>query len=187
MRAALAVFAASMLVTGPALADGDITDGLYFGVGLGDFSTGIDDLSDVDEANLDFDSDESARKVFVGWRFNRFMAVQVDRVDFERSVDAQNALDVFSTRTDGFAPSLVGTLPLGPIELFARGGILWYDLTIDRNNTPLADSSDRDPIFGAGIGFTIAERLNLRAEYEVVEIDGLDDPNAVWLTAAWRF
>lgn len=186
MRAALAAFAASVLVTGPAFAD-DNTDGLYFGVGLGDFSTGIDDLSNVDEANLDFDSDESARKVFVGWRFNRFMAVQVDRVDFERSVDAQNTLDVFSTRTDGFAPSLVGTLPLGPIELFARGGILWYDLTIDRNNTSLADNSERDPIFGAGIGFTIAERLTLRAEYEVVEIDGLDEPNAVWLTAAWRF
>jgi OmpA-OmpF porin, OOP family len=188
MRDVLAIFAlaSSVCFTAPAFADDDHT-GLYLGIGLGDFSTGVDDISDVDEANLDFDSDESARKIFAGWRFNRFMAMQIDRIDFERSVDARDALNVFSTQAEGFAPSVVGTLPLGPVELFARGGILWYDLSIDRNDTSLADLSDRDPIFGAGIGFTIAERLNLRAEYEVVEIDGLDDPNAVWLTAAWRF
>ena len=189
MRAALAifVFASSVLLTTPALADDNDPGGLYLGIGLGDFSTGIDDIGDVDDANLEFDSDEAARRIFAGWRFNRFLALQIDRVDFERSVDARNALNVVSTQAEGFAPSVIGTLPIGPLEIFARGGILWYDLTIDRNNTSLADNSDRDPIFGAGIGFTIAERLNLRAEYEVVEIDGLDDPNAVWLTAAWRF
>jgi hypothetical protein len=81
----------------------------------------------------------------------------------------------------------VGTLPLGPVEVFARAGILWYDIEIDRNNTALADNSSRDPVFGAGIGANLGEHLNLRAEYEVVEIDGLDDPKAVWVTAAWRF
>ena len=187
MRGALAVAAASVLMARPALAQGDNTDGLYIGVGLGDFSTGVDDISDVDEANLDFDSDENARKVFAGWRFNRFFSAQLDWVDFERSVDARNALNVFATQSEGIAPSIVGTLPIGPIELFGRAGILWYDLEVERNNTSLLDNSDDSPIFGAGIGFTIARRVNLRAEYEVVEIDGLDDPNAVWLTAAWRF
>jgi hypothetical protein len=187
MRAVLAFFTASVLATAPAFADDDNAGGLYLGIGLGDFSTGVDDSSDVDEANLDFESDESAQKIFAGWRFNRFVALQIDRVDFAQSVDARDALNVFATRAEGFAPSVVGTLPLGPLELFARGGILWYDLTIDRNDTSLADDSNRDPIFGAGIGFNFARRLNLRAEYEVVEIDGLDDPNAVWLTAAWRF
>jgi hypothetical protein len=187
MRAVLALLAASVLATAPARADDDNTGGFYFGVGLGDFSTGADDSSDVDAANLDFQSDESAQTIFAGWRFNRFVALQLDRVDLERTVDARNALNIFATEAEGFAPSFVGLLPLGPVELFARGGILWYDLEIARNDNSLADSSDRDPIFGAGIGFTIAERLNLRAEYEVVEIDGLDDPNAVWLTAAWRF
>src|SRR6185503_20062494 len=146
MRAVLVLFAASVLATAPALADDDDTDGLYFGVGLGDFSTCVDDLSDVAEANVDFQSDESARKMFAGWRFNRFMALQIDRVDFERSADARNALNVFATEAQGFAPSFVGLLPLGPVELFARGGILWYDLEIARNDISLADSSDRDPI-----------------------------------------
>jgi hypothetical protein len=155
MRAALVLFAASVLAAAPALADDDNLNGFH--------------------------------RIFAGWRFNRFVALQIDHVDFEqRYVDARDSLNNFSTEAEGFAPSFVGLLPLGPVELFARGGLLWYDLEIARN-TSLADSSERDSIFGAGIGFTIAERLNLRAEYEVVEIDGLDDPNAVWLTAAWRF
>jgi len=31
------------------------------------------------------------------------------------------------------------------------------------------------------------ERLTLRLEYEVVDLDTLNDTDAVWLTAAWRF
>jgi hypothetical protein len=189
MRALVTVLVLSALLASPARAQdrGGNAEGLYLGAGLGDFSTDIDDISDVDEADLDFDADNNAHKLFAGWRFNRFVALQVDWIDFERSRDARDQLNVFTTRSEGIAPSVVGTLPLGPIELFARAGILWYDLEIDRNDTSLADNSDRDPIFGAGIGFTVARRVNLRAEYEVVEIDGLDDPNAVWLTAAWRF
>lgn len=186
MRALL--LAAASVLTSTAWAQGeDNTDGFYLGAGLGDFSTDIDELDDVDDVDLDFDSDENARKLFAGWRFNRFIAVQLDFVDFERSRDARDALNVVSTRSDGIAPSVVGTLPLGPIELFARAGILWYDLEIESGNTALVDDSDRDPIFGAGIGVTLAERVSLRAEYEVVEIDQLDDSHAVWLTAAWRF
>jgi len=187
MRAVLILFAASALAAAPAFAEDDDVEGFYFGVGVGDFSTGVDESSGVDGTNLDFQSDDTAQTIFAGWRFNRFMALQIDRVDFERSVNARDAGNIFSAEAEGFAPSFVGLLPLGPVELFARGGLLWYDLETGRNATAPADSRDRDPIFGAGIGFTIAERLNLRAEYEVVEIDGLDDPNAVWLTAAWRF
>jgi hypothetical protein len=62
-------------------------------------------------------------------------------------------------------------------------------VTKDEANLELDSASpgangDRAAMFGAGVGVTIAERLNLRAEYEVVEIDGLDDPNAIWVTAA---
>jgi hypothetical protein len=188
MRAVLAFVVATALAATPAFAQGDNTDGLYFGIGFGDFSTSIDDIGAADEPHLDFASDDdSATKLFAGWRFNRLVAVQVDRIVFERSVDTSDALNVLSTEAAGFGPSLVGTLPLGPLELFARAGVFWYDVEIERNETSLSTYSDRDPIFGAGIGLTIAERLNLRAEYEVVEIDGLDHPNAVWVTAAWRF
>jgi hypothetical protein len=177
-----------LLLASPAFAQDDDTDGFYLGAGLGDFSVDtdeLDELSDLDDVNLDFDSDESARKAFVGWRFNRFFATQLDIVDFGRSQAGANELRV-STSSEGVAPSIVGTLPLGPVELFLRGGILWYDLSIE-SNTEVFDDSDRDPVFSTGVGFTVAEKLNLRLEYEVVDIDTFDDAHAVWLNAAWRF
>ncbi|HZF29487.1 MAG TPA: porin family protein [Gammaproteobacteria bacterium] len=182
------VAAALLLAAGPALAADDKgnPEGFYLGVGLGEFSTQIDDISNVDNVNLDFDSDESARKIFAGWRFNRFVAVQLDQYDFQRSNVAINLLDV-SADTKGTAGSIVGTLPLGPVELFARAGEIWYDVNVDVDGRRSIDSSGHDPVYSAGIGFTVAKRLNLKAEYERIKISDFDDANAVWLSAAWRF
>lgn len=179
---------AALLLASPAFGqdlDDDNTQGFYLGAGVGDFSTGADDIEDVDLSELDFDTDSSAAKIFGGWRFNRFFAAQLDIVDFGRSQAAANQLNV-STESEGIAPSIVGTLPLGPVELFLRGGVLFYDLSIESDNDAYDDSSN-DPVFSTGIGVTVAERLNLRLEYEVVDIDQLDDSHAVWLNAAWRF
>ena len=180
--AAALAFAAS-----PAFAaDEGNHQGLYLGVGLGEFSTQIDDINNVDDVNLDFDSDEDATKIFAGWRFNRFLSVQLDQYDFDRSNTAINLLDV-SADTKGTAASIVGTLPLGPIELFARAGEIWYDVNVDVDGQREIDASGHDPVYSAGIGFTVAKRLNLKAEYERINISDFSDANAVWLSAAWRF
>jgi hypothetical protein len=181
--------AALLLMSGAALAQEDEDRGFYVGGGLGDFSADIDEISDVDDADLDFDADDNAVRLYGGWRFNRFFAVQADHYDFGRSSAAAGALSV-STDTKGFAPSVVGTLPLGPIELFARAGVVFYDLELnvdDDNNDISLDESGEDLVYSAGIGFTILERLNLKAEYEVIEISELDDADAVWISANWRF
>jgi len=44
--------------------------------------------------------------------------------------------------------------------------------------SPVVDDSDCDPLFGVGIGVTLAQRIDLRAEYEVVEIDQPEDSHA---------
>jgi opacity protein-like surface antigen len=172
---------ATMLAATPALADEN--SGLYVGAGLGDFSTEIDDIGDVD---IDFDEDSDATKIFAGWRFNRFLAVQLDYIDFGGSTAALDLLEIESD-TKGLAPSVVGTLPLGPVEVFARAGVLFYDLEVTSNGTELIDESGQDLVYGAGLGLTLLERLALRLEYEIVDISELDDAEAVWITAAWRF
>ncbi len=108
--------AALLLAAGPALAqdDDNNTDGFYIGAGLGEFSTEIDEISDVDDVDIDFDTDEDATKIFAGWRFNRFFAAQLDQYDFSDSNIAVNSLPLTQS-LDGTAASVVGTLPLGPI------------------------------------------------------------------------
>jgi hypothetical protein len=177
-----AVAAGSM--TSPAWAQfGDNEEDFYIGAALGNFSSEIDD---IDDADFDFDEDESASRIFGGWRFNNFFSVQVDRYDFGEASNAAGLLNV-STDTKGWAPQVVGTLPVGPIELFLRGGILFYNVDVSLDGDELFDESGKDPVYAAGIGFTVLERLNLKLEYEVVEISEYDDAEAVWLSGAWRF
>jgi OOP family OmpA-OmpF porin len=175
------------LTAGPALGqidDNDNREGFYLGVGLGDFSSSADSLEDFDE--LDFDSDDTAMKVFGGWRLNRFFAIQLDYIDFGESSTNANLLNIRS-ETSGFAPTVIGTLPIGFFELFAKAGMMWYDVDFDIDNDPGYSDSGEDPIYGVGVGLTLIERLSLRLEYEVVDIDALDEADAIWLTAAWRF
>ena len=65
--------------------------------------------------------------------------------------------------------------------------MMWYDVDLNVENDPTLSDSSEDPIYGVGVGLTLVERLTLRLEYEVLDLETLDDTDAVWLTAAWRF
>ena len=75
-------------------------------------------------------------------------------------------------------------------ECFSEGPV-----SPDGSSPPRATTGPSEPSGGmdaAGRDFGGHRRhdrgaRDLRAEYEVVEIDQLDDSHAVWLTAAWRF
>jgi hypothetical protein len=179
--------AALSLAAGTALGQVDENDnreGFYVGAGLGEFSSSVDGPPAIGEIELD--SDDTSMKFFGGWRLNRFFAVQLDYIDFGESSGAAGLLDIRND-TSGLAPNIIGTLPIGFFELFAKVGMMWYDVDLDIENDPSLSDSGEDPIYGAGVGLTLVERLNLRLEYEIVDVEHLDDADAVWLTASWRF
>lgn len=174
----------AMIGSGSAVAQ-DRVEGFYIGAGIGDFSANVDSIGEVDDADVDFDSDQDARRIFAGWRFNRFVSVNIDYTDFgESEGPAQVGV---SADTRGLTPAVVGTLPLGPIELYGKAGVLFYDVEIDSAIDNLIDTSGEDAVIGAGIGATIFEKLNLRLEYERIDIEEFDDADAVWLSAGWLF
>lgn len=184
------------LMAGPALAQRDDDragrnlQGFYLGGGVGDFSSAVDEinsLDDIDDVGIDFSDSDNALKIFAGWNFNRFFAVQADFVDFGDSSgfvapSAQGTSDV-----QGLAASAVGTLPIGPIELFARVGMMFYEIDLNLTGGRLIDESGEDLVWGAGLGIDILDRLNLRLEYEEIDIQELDEADAVWLNVAWKF
>jgi hypothetical protein len=179
---AYSLAASLALVADAAVAENN--EGFYFGAGRGDYSADIDNIDSIGDVDLDFDG--SATKLFGGWRANRFVALQVDYSDF---ADATTPFGPGNARqsTSGLAPTIVGTLPLGPVELFAKGGIIFYDVKLSTVSGDLLDSTGHDPVYGVGIGLTVFERIALRAEYERIDISEYEKPDAVWLTAAWRF
>lgn len=185
-----------LLTAGPALAQRDDdrrsgnTEGPYIGGGVGDFSAAVDEinnLDDVDDVGIDFSDGDNAMKVFGGYRFNRFFAVQADYVDFGESSGFVSPSVSGSSDVQGIAPSIVGTLPLGPVELFGRIGMMFYEVDLNLTGGRVVDESGEDLVWSAGIGIDIAERLNLRLEYEEIDIERLDEADALWLNLAWKF
>ncbi|MEQ1581122.1 MAG: porin family protein [Steroidobacteraceae bacterium] len=170
--------------------------GPYLGVGWGQFSVHVDNLSDAGTtANRIINSNDNAWKAFAGWRFNPYVGLEMAYINlgspgdrFEGSGSNGNyVLDV-----SGFSPSLIGTLPLGPVELFAKAGYYFYDVKLrvdlDAPGPDLRSKSSRDDfIYGGGIGVTFAEHLHVRAEYEVIDLKNASNSDALWLSAAWRF
>src|SRR5689334_17289978 len=99
--------AALSFAAGPALAQVDENDnrqGFYLGAGLGDFSASANSPQGLDD--IDLSSDDTATKLFAGYRLNRFFAVQLDYIDFGQSSGTANLLNVRQD-TSGLAPNIV--------------------------------------------------------------------------------
>ena len=183
------------LIAGPALAQdrggGRNPEGLYLGAGVGDFSSAVDEinsLDDVDDVGIDFSDSDNALKVFGGWRFNRFFALQADFTDFgDSSGFVATSVSPGTSDVQGLAPSVVGTLPIGPIELFGRAGVMFYEIDLNLTGGRVIDESGEDPVWAVGVGLDIRDRLNLRLEYEEIDIEELDEADALWLNASWKF
>ena len=166
-------------------ADDDHDSGFYLGAGLGDFSADYHRPNDVTNQHLEFNRNDTER-IFAGWRFNPYLSVQLDWSDYGRSSASANQLGL-TTKSDALTPAVVGTLPLGPVELFAKIGEAFYNVTASDNGGRLVDSSGNDPVYGVGIGVTVIKRLNLSLEYERIKMSSYSNADAVWLNAAWRF
>jgi opacity protein-like surface antigen len=170
----------------------DEVSGFYVGGGIGQFNAGIDDVDQIDDTVDSWDDDDTAYKFFAGYRLNRFLGVELDYINLGKpSGSAVPGFNVDAS-VDGFAPYVVGTIPLGPyFEVYGRLGYYFYDANVGRedelDNRVEFDEESEDLVYGAGIGANIGEKLNVRFEYERFDLQGLDDADSLWLTAAWRF
>jgi OOP family OmpA-OmpF porin len=188
------IHAALLLAGLAAAADAQAQDndaGAYAGAGVGSFDVKIDNFDDVDETIDRYDSDDTAWKAFVGWRVNPWFAAEVAYVNLGSPDDEILPDTRLTVETDGFAPYLVGTLPIGDwFEAFAKAGYYWYDVEA-RISSPIGeaseDASDSTFTWSAGLGLNVFERVNVRLEYEQFDFDQTDDASALWLTGAWRF
>ena len=190
------IVAASVAAAPLSVPAADNPTGAYVGAGLGRFNLKMDSLRDVPSAVSDIrDSNDNAWKGFVGYRFLPFLGVEAAYINLGRPgdrFDATGSNGNYDVKVSGFAASLIGTVPVGPVELFGKIGQYYYDLDtrIDLDS-PGPDvrtkHSQNDFVWGGGVSFVVLERVELRAEYERFRINEARNSNAFWLDAAWRF
>lgn len=191
------IMATAMLLalgSGAAYAAPDNDSGFYLGGGVGQFNVKIHGVDSADNVLRTLDDDDTAWQAFVGWRLNPYFALQAAYIDFGRPQDDFSTTSgdhgKFGAELSGFAPAIIGTLPLGPVELSAKLGYYFYDLKITGDiDDPEINSkhSGEDSFYGVGVGATFFDHLHAKLEYEKIDLERVEDSNAVWLTGAWRF
>jgi len=166
--------------------------GFYVGGGVGQFNAQIDDVDQLDNTVDAWDEDDTAYKFFAGYRLNPFLGFELDYINLGKPSGASIPGLNTDAAVDGFAPYVIGTIPLGKwFEVYGRLGYYFYDANVRTqdglNNNAEFDEESKDLVYGGGIGANVGEKLNIRLEYERFDLEGLDDADSLWLTAAWRF
>jgi hypothetical protein len=168
------------------------TSGFYVGGGVGQFNAKIDDVDQIDNTVDRWKEDDTAYKFFAGYRMNPYLAFEAAYVNLGKPSGAVVPGFNVDQSVDGFAPYVVGTIPLGRyFELNGRVGYYFYDANMRQesaaNGRVQFDEESNALAWGAGIGANIGEKFNVKFEYERFDIEHLDDADALWLNAAWRF
>lgn len=180
MRRNITAVALAIALGFAGVAQADEDAGLYIGAGVGQFNLEIDEVG--------FDSDDTAFKVFGGWRFSPNFAVELAYMDLgapEETFDVLGTPVDIQTEVTGFAPYIVTGTQFGMVELFAKLGYLFYDFEISSPGVGSESDSDEDLVYGLGLGVVLGQ-ANFRLEYEQVDISDADS-TSYWLTGAWRF
>jgi opacity protein-like surface antigen len=170
--------------------------GFYVGGGFGRFNLDIDSPRDFgSNVSRAVNTNDNTYKLFAGYRVLPFLALEAAYVNLGEPGDAISSGGTngrYNLKADGFAPSVIGSIPLGPFELSGKLGYYYYDVDVRTNlNTSgsqfVTGHSRNDFFYGAGLGITFVEHLHVKAEYERLDLENYDNSDVVWLSAAWRF
>lgn len=156
-------------------------NGFYLGGSIGRSSI------ETEEASLRFDGDDTAWKIIAGLRPLDWLGVEVNYVDFGNPDDTVAGLRAEAEST-GISAFALGFLAVGPVDLFLKGGLVQWDTTLRSPSLPAlsVDDDGTDFAYGAGLQFRVWS-LSVRGEYEVFDIEDIDDTNLFSVGVTWTF
>jgi OOP family OmpA-OmpF porin len=199
MRFIFALLAMAAFAVSPAMAADD--GGFYVGAGFGGFEVDIDDF----EEGADFKGDDTAFKLFGGWKFNKYIGGELEYIDGgtveEKYSDGVDTLKV-GIDVSGFNVSLLGAFPIGDqFDVFAKLGMFMWDGDFQAKiSGPLCDELQEfgescteratddgsDFSWGVGANWYFMENFGARLEYQIFEIEDADADS--WsLSVLWMF
>ncbi len=149
--------------------------GFYIGAGLGQATVDQDagDFGYQGDSNFKVDDDDSAWKAFIGYNFLPWLGIEGGYKDFGNFTQNIRG-ETFRVDPTGWDAYLVGSLPLGPVDLFAKVGAI--SLKTDANYSTFGQEDDTDTqlAYGAGIAYNIGH-VAFRVEAEGFDDNEVDD------------
>lgn len=176
------LLAAGILLCGAAAFQARAESGLYLGGGVGQAS-----VKDSTSAG-DFDADNAAYKGFVGYRFGMLpivdLAVEGGYVDFGKPSQDLGGQRAELKLHGAYAAGLL-IFPLGPIDLYGKGGVIEAKTESSLGGISTSRSSSSG-FYGAGVGLRVW-KIGLRAEYERYQIKDVDRVQMLSVSALFQF
>jgi OOP family OmpA-OmpF porin len=163
-----AILFAAALLTLPVLPAVAADNGFYLGASVGQANLKVDDLTGDLFPDDDFDSDDTAFKLIAGIRPLDWFGVEAAYVNFGEPEDTVLGQKL-QADGDGISAFAVGFLATGPVDLFAKAGLIAWDSKISGS----FDDDGTDLAYGAGAQFRVLG-LSIRAEYEKFDISDVD-------------
>jgi hypothetical protein len=162
-------------------------NGFYLGAGVSQVK--LDNVGeDFDTGNLDeFEVDDTSWKLIGGFRPIDNFAVELNYMDLG-DADETIAGAQFTAEGKAYAAYAVGFLPFGPVDLYAKGGLVRWE-TEARFNAPVGFRLDDDGTefgYGAGVQVRLGS-LGARLEYEQFDVDNTDGVEMLSLGVTWTF
>jgi len=136
----------------------------------------------------EFDENDFGWKAIVGYEFELAvisLGLEANYVEF-----GAPSGDVMGSQVevdaDGFAG--FGTLGfnLGPVGVFAKAGLISWDASISIDGFDDGSDDGSDPAYGIGAKLGLGP-VDIRAEYEVYDIEDSEDVAMVSVGLVWRF
>ena len=156
-------------------------NGFYLGASLGQSSI------QLTEQALKFDGTDTAYKIIAGLRPVDWLGVEASYVDFGSPDDSVGGINIKSDGT-GISAYAVGFVPVGPVDVFAKAGLVNWDASLSAPALPALSMSESgtDFAYGVGVQFRLLS-LSIRGEYEVFRIEELDDVKLFSIGLTWTF
>jgi hypothetical protein len=170
-----AVLATALFLASAATMAAD--NGIYLGASLGKANIDIDTINAPR-----IDGDDTGFKFLAGLRPLDWFAVEASYVNFGEVEQGRLA-----TESDGISAFGVFFVPVGPVDFFAKGGLISFDTNIDVDGIGTIYQEDgTDLAYGVGVQFRLLS-LGIRAEYEKFDIDDVDDANMLSIGVTYTF
>jgi outer membrane immunogenic protein len=159
--------------------------GLYIGGSIGQSSVEAD-FGDND-GSFTLDDDDNGYKIFFGYNFGVLplldLGIEADYRDYGTFGGRNAEISVDSAELFG----VIG-LTLGPVGLFGKVGYSDTSLDATFDDFDNFNLSDADSATAYGVGAKMSfGSFGLRAEYEVLDLDEVDDLNMISIGASYTF
>ncbi len=150
-------------------------NGFYLGASVGRANV------DIDSRNVRVDGDDTGFKAIAGFRPLDSLGVEVNYVNFGKVNERGNKAE-----GDALSAYVVGFLPVGPVDLFAKAGLVNSDTSIRGSVGQRFKADGTDFSYGAGVQFRLLS-LSARVEYEAYDVDRVKDLNMISFGLTYTF